>query len=253
VEIHLSEADQACCLADHKGDTLDAVLAMIQAAWAYQQRDHNYGIPTTIPRAEGWIVGPAVLKGRTLHRNGRLHTEVQKMVDSQQLPLFSLEPQSVDDLDKRTPLVQTLPFFEQYLRQEGKSEHAIKAFLADIVLLGEHGGMETSLQAFQTPALNAFLNWMEHERGVPCSRKTYARRVTSLKVFFKWLRTIHVLAHDPAKLVVQRNQEAPLSYALTALEIQEAIRFSQTMRRKDGTDRRPSPVDVAPRNRDQEE
>ena len=161
------------------------------------------------------------------------------MVDSQQLPLFSLEPQSVDDLDKRTPLVQTLPFFEQYLRQEGKSEHTIKAFLADIVLLGEHGGMETSLQAFQTPALNAFLNWMEHERGVPCSRKTYARRVTSLKVFFKWLRTIHVLAHDPAKLVVQRNQEAPLSYALTALEIQEAIRFSQTMRRKDGTDRRP--------------
>ena len=65
VEIHLSEADQACCLADHKGDTLDAVLAMIQAAWAYQQRDHNYGIPTTIPRAEGWIVDPAVLKAYT--------------------------------------------------------------------------------------------------------------------------------------------------------------------------------------------
>ncbi|MFZ4828819.1 MAG: tyrosine-type recombinase/integrase [Phototrophicaceae bacterium] len=161
------------------------------------------------------------------------------MVDSQQLPLFSLEPQAVDDLDKRTPLVQTLPFFEQYLRQEGKSEHTIKAFLADIVLLGEHGGMETALQAFQTPALNAFLNWMEHERGVPCSRKTYARRVTSLKVFFKWLRSINVLGHDPAKSVVQRNQEAPLSYALTTLEIQEAIRFSQTMRRKDETDTRP--------------
>lgn len=161
------------------------------------------------------------------------------MADSQQLPLFSLEPQSVDDLDKRTPLVQSLPFFENYLRQEGKSEHTIKAFLADIALLLEHGGMDTPLQAFQTPALNAFLKWMEHERGVPCSRKTYARRVTSLKVFFKWLRSINVLTHDPAKSLVQRNQEAPLSYALTATEIQEAMRFAQTMKRKDESDTRP--------------
>ncbi len=65
VEICLSATQQAQCLADHKGDTLDAVLAMIQAAWAHQQRDYNYGIPAQIPHAEGWIVDPTLLKAYT--------------------------------------------------------------------------------------------------------------------------------------------------------------------------------------------
>ena len=65
VDIRLSTTQQAQCLTDHKGDTLDAVLAMIQAAWAYQQRDQHYGIPIEIPRAEGWIVDPALLKAYT--------------------------------------------------------------------------------------------------------------------------------------------------------------------------------------------
>lgn len=65
VEIHLSTTQQAQCLADHKGDTLDAVLAMIQAAWAYQQRDQHYSIPSEIPRVEGWIVDPSLWKAYT--------------------------------------------------------------------------------------------------------------------------------------------------------------------------------------------
>ncbi len=45
---------------DPTGDRLDAVLAVIQAAWAYTQRARNYGIPTTCDPLEGWIVDPGL-------------------------------------------------------------------------------------------------------------------------------------------------------------------------------------------------
>lgn len=46
------------CLDDGSGDTLDAVLCALQAAWACCQRRGTYGIPDAVDRAEGWIVGP---------------------------------------------------------------------------------------------------------------------------------------------------------------------------------------------------
>lgn len=50
-------------LNDFKGDTLDAVLCALQAAWAWKQGKPNYGIPTgcnSLTRSEGWIVDPAM-------------------------------------------------------------------------------------------------------------------------------------------------------------------------------------------------
>jgi len=43
------------CKGDSKGDRLDAVLCAVQAAWAYIQRNQNYGIPLDCDRLEGWI------------------------------------------------------------------------------------------------------------------------------------------------------------------------------------------------------
>ncbi len=45
---------------DPMGDKLDAVLCAIQATWAYNQRDNNYGIPPG-HEVEGWIVDPGVV------------------------------------------------------------------------------------------------------------------------------------------------------------------------------------------------
>jgi Protein of unknown function (DUF429) len=41
---------------DASGDTLDAVLCALQAAWAYQRREQNFGLPSNIDPLEGWIV-----------------------------------------------------------------------------------------------------------------------------------------------------------------------------------------------------
>jgi hypothetical protein len=43
---------------DPSGDTLDAVLCAIQAAWAYTRRANGYGIPANCDPMEGWIVDP---------------------------------------------------------------------------------------------------------------------------------------------------------------------------------------------------
>jgi predicted thioesterase len=47
------------CIYDPTGDTLDAVLAAVQAAWASTQPD--YGIPSGVDPREGWIVDPGLL------------------------------------------------------------------------------------------------------------------------------------------------------------------------------------------------
>ncbi len=46
----------ASLVRDATGDRLDAVLCAMQAAWAWQRRDDNYGLPALIDPLEGWIV-----------------------------------------------------------------------------------------------------------------------------------------------------------------------------------------------------
>jgi hypothetical protein len=42
-------------VSDASGDRLDAVLCAMQAAWAWQRREDNYGLPAHIDPLEGWI------------------------------------------------------------------------------------------------------------------------------------------------------------------------------------------------------
>lgn len=42
---------------DGTGDTLDCVLCLVEAAWAWHRRDLGYGLPLHIDPVEGWIVG----------------------------------------------------------------------------------------------------------------------------------------------------------------------------------------------------
>jgi len=46
---------------DPSADALDSLLCAVQAAWAYTQRDDNYGVPPECDPDEGWILDPALL------------------------------------------------------------------------------------------------------------------------------------------------------------------------------------------------
>ena len=59
---------------------------------------------------------------------------------------------------------------------------------------------------------------MQNGRGVPCSPKTLARRITSIKAFFRWLHHNGVLLIDPAEKVIQQSVISPLPAVLTPEE-----------------------------------
>jgi integrase/recombinase XerD len=159
------------------------------------------------------------------------------MSEVRQLPL--LQPETPEDLNPHTELRFAIPLFQKHLLKEGKSAHTINAFTADLHLVAEHTGDETPLKAYTTTILNDFLDWLEYGRGVPCSRKSYARRVTTLKVFFKWLFEINAIPHDPAKAILQRSGPAPLATVLSPSEVHAATLAARTMKRGDDFDTRP--------------
>jgi hypothetical protein len=59
LRLRVSAAQHDALVADASGDTLDAVLCMVQAAWAAQrhaQGDALYGLPPDLDPLEGWIL-----------------------------------------------------------------------------------------------------------------------------------------------------------------------------------------------------
>jgi len=59
LRLRLSAAQQDALVGDASGDSLDAVLCMVQAAWAAQrhaQGDALYGLPSDLDPLEGWIL-----------------------------------------------------------------------------------------------------------------------------------------------------------------------------------------------------
>jgi integrase/recombinase XerD len=161
------------------------------------------------------------------------------MTDLRQLPLFSSQPNSPEDLNRYTRLRDTFALFQQVLMREGKSMHTVNAFTSDLQLFAEFTGETTLLGTYTTTILNEFLHWLEFGRGVSCSRKSYARRVTTLKVFFKWLHSIGAIPDDPARPILQRSGPAPLAVILSPDEVDAALAFTRGLRRGEKPDARP--------------
>ncbi len=156
---------------------------------------------------------------------------------TKQLPLFPTDSEHA--LTRRSTLTSAVGPFLEHLRQEGRSPHTISAFRSDLGLLAEFFGDEMVLNDFTTTKLNRFMHWIEGGRGAPCSRKSYARRVTTLKVFFKFLRNEHVLPDDPAEALLQRSGAAPLQPILSDEEIDRLLAHTALLRVADEPDARP--------------
>lgn len=133
----------------------------------------------------------------------------------------------------QTMLTPSIKAWRIYLGDQGNSPHTVKAFTADLRLLASFLPPDRPLGTITTADLNHFLNWMQHSRGVPCSPKTLARRITSIKAFFRWLHENGVILVDPAEKVVQRSVISPLPTVLTpgerdaVLEAADSHRYSE--------------------------
>lgn len=59
LRLKLSHGQRDALVQDASGDALDAVLCLVQAAWAqqrFEQGDPRYGLPAHMDPLEGWIV-----------------------------------------------------------------------------------------------------------------------------------------------------------------------------------------------------
>ncbi len=117
--------------------------------------------------------------------------------------------------------------FDDYMLRKGFSENTIKAFNNDLKIYIEYAGLDTQLMEVTTRSLNEYLEWMQSERGVPCSTKTLTRRITTLKVFFGWLHGIGVIPTDPAEAVLQQTARTPLPTILRDEGLQKLVRTAQ--------------------------
>lgn len=56
LRLKLTHAQRDALVGDAKGDSLDAVLCLMQAAWAQGQGAPRYGLPLDVDPLEGWII-----------------------------------------------------------------------------------------------------------------------------------------------------------------------------------------------------
>ena len=133
----------------------------------------------------------------------------------------------------------TIKAWRIYLEDQGNSEHTIKAFTHDLRILASYLPPDRTLGSITTTDLNLFLEWMQKNRGVPCSPKTLARRITSIKAFFRWLHQNGVLVIDPAEKVLQKSVLSPLPEVLTPEEVEAVMEAADRHRRGTKPDARP--------------
>lgn len=140
-----------------------------------------------------------------------------------------LIPDTQSRLTADSSLQAAIGSFEQHMQNEGFSIHTQKAFLSDLRLLGKYIGIGQPIGDIATPNLNDFLKWLLYDRGVPCSPKTYSRRVTTIKVFFSWLFESGVIFLNPGEAVIQQSVSSPIPTLPIDTDIAQALAASEAM------------------------
>ncbi len=156
--------------------------------------------------------------------------------ETAEVPSDASEPARIT---AKSSLRTAIAGFEVYMEQRDFAENTIKAFLSDLDILIEFMGVGTALEAISTRDLNRFTHWLVHDRGAPCSPKSLARRVTTLKVFFGWLAETKVLSSDPSDPVVHKPVATSLPDVLSAAEVERLLAVTQSLRHGEKPDARP--------------
>jgi integrase/recombinase XerD len=141
------------------------------------------------------------------------------------LPTILAEPASgpAAGLTARSPLHRALEAFHAYMVEQELSPNTVKAFDSDLRLLARYLGPRTVVGHIGSTELEGFLKYLRFERGVPCKMKSWARRLTTLKVLFAWLAEEKVIPKDPAASLVHHRVTTPLPQVLSAAEVTQLL------------------------------
>lgn len=163
----------------------------------------------------------------------------------EQLPLFpGDQPQTVIqrvDLTATSPLSAAMDRFRQHMIEQDYAENTIKSFLGDLRIFKRYLKEDPAIGQISTKELRGFLHWLQHERGKPCSPKSYARRLTTLKVFFAWLASLDVVPVDPAAPLTHKPVQTPMPRILYDNQVEQLLDVTQRMRAGEEPDDKPDP------------
>jgi hypothetical protein len=100
LRLRMSHAQREALVDDSSGDRLDAVLALLQAAWCQQQA--RYGMPAVVDPVEGWIAGAGVAALAPLpilkpQAKPKPKAQIETEVNTQAEPKSSLTPKRKAD------------------------------------------------------------------------------------------------------------------------------------------------------------
>lgn len=167
---------------------------------------------------------------------------------AEQLPLFSGQEPLESETKARgpscpfqpdMPLSVAFERFREHLVQNDYAENTVKSFLGDLKILKRYLKGDPPIGRIGVADLQRFLLWLQHERAVPCSPKSYARRLTTLKVFFGWLNEVGARPSDPAAGLVHKPVQTPMPLILSDQQVEQVLAATREMMTKEKSDPRP--------------
>ncbi len=142
-------------------------------------------------------------------------------------------------LDMTSSLSAALAAFHEHMRQQGFSENTIKAFGGDLNIFRKYIGSNKPVGEVTTQDINNFMHYLRYQRGIPCSMKSYQRRLTSLKVFFNFLYENSITAQDPAAAVAHQPVIVPLPEVLNSAQVERLLKTTRELLNAPKADARP--------------
>ncbi|MGH2543683.1 MAG: tyrosine-type recombinase/integrase, partial [Ardenticatenaceae bacterium] len=133
-------------------------------------------------------------------------------------------------LTAQSSLAAAIGEWEEWMERMKMSPHTIKSFRSDLNLLARFYGRARAVGAIGTKELQEFLIYLREGRNAPCSPKSYQRRVTTLKSFFKWLHDDDVIPRDPAAPLIHLPVQLPLPEVLFDNEVAALLATAEEIR-----------------------
>lgn len=105
--------------------------------------------------------------------------------------------------------------FERHLRSErGRSEHTVRAYLADIRNLSEFLSTECGVTALDQVALADLRSWLAAQSHSGAARSTIARRSASVRTFLGWATRTGRIGVDPSLRLAAPRRDGHLPAVL---------------------------------------
>jgi integrase/recombinase XerD len=165
----------------------------------------------------------------------------------QQLSLFQVKQDDssaapLSEAAEPTPhssLAVGMRAFHDEMIRRGLSQHTVKAFALDLKLFATNVGAGRALGTLSSRDIGNYMYWLKHEREVKSSVKSLERRLTTLKVFFKWLSDSRALAVDPAAPILHERSVDPLPKILYDDQITRLLNVARQSISAERPDARP--------------